>query len=370
MQFVRFICALLATNFLAAGFPSDTRAHDIKSCKCEASCYTEEVENVSCTDGKARFSSHGLPHPEDPIMTGILATNQQFPSVHNYEFEILLSPRLAVSPTPTEAGPVGVAVNGVPIFDPSTQGPVNRATGKRPSALEEGELDVCGGHAGRGDDYHYHTAPRCLIEDLGRQWVDVEKKPVGYAMDGFPILALGWFDRDNAVESQLDACRGMKDASGQYFYNVKTTSGWDVLSCLSGRPQRFARDRGQHREDRTGMEITGIPIRFAIKDSTRKSYDRQVCHVMTGMLQGEQVLQTNGQARRVNAEEGALFYCNRSCYGLFFEADKSRAFRGRAIYYDLIDTGCPEGFAISKLEIFQAYEGPLQKRKGPPGTGR
>ncbi|MEM9635848.1 MAG: YHYH protein [Pseudomonadota bacterium] len=370
MQIVRFICVLGAASYLIFGFSSDAPAHDIKPCKCEASCYTQEVEKLTCNGGKARFSSDGLPSAKDPVMTGIIATNQQFPSVHNYEFEILLSPRLASSPTPTDAGPIGVAVNGVPIFDPSTQGPVNRATGRRPSALEEGELDVCGGHAGRGDDYHYHTAPRCLIEDLGRQWVDVEKKPVGYAMDGFPIHALGWFDRTNAVEGQLDACRGMKDDSGQYFYNVKTTSGWDVLNCLSGRPQRFARDRWQHRQDRTGMEITGIPIRFAIKASSRKSYGREVCHVMTGMLQGEQVLRSNGQARRVNAEEGSLFYCSNTCYGLFFEADKSRAFRGRAIYYDFIDTGCPTGFNVAKLKTFEVYEGPAQTRIGPPGTGR
>ncbi|MCV0426525.1 MAG: YHYH protein [Roseibium sp.] len=355
---------------LMTGFFPEAEAHDIKNCKCEAACYTKEVSDVSCSGGKARFSSHGLPSSEEPMMRGITATNQQFPSVHNYDFEIVLEPRLSGRPTKTEAGPVGVAVNGVPIFDPSTQGPVNRATGKRPNAFEAGELDVCGGHAGRGDDYHYHTAPRCLIEDLGRDWVDVDRKPVGYAMDGFPILALGWFDKSNAVESQLDPCRGMKDGSGNYFYNVKTTSGWDVLNCLSGRPQHFARDHWEHRKDRTGKEITGIPIHFAIKDSTRKSYGREVCHVMSGMLQGEQVLQSNGRARRVQAEEGALFYCNKACYGLFFEADKSRAFRGRAIYYDYITSGCPGGFNVSGLKTFPAYEGPAQTRKGPPGTGR
>lgn len=370
LEMKKLLGFLLLVAFLNFSQFSGSHAHDIKSCKCADGCYTKQVGNVSCSGGKARFSSKGLPDPDDPIMRGIVGTNQQFPTVHNYDFEILLKPRIASQPTPTEAGPMGVAVNGVPIFDPSTQGPVNKATGKRPSAFEEGELDVCGGHAGRGDDYHYHIAPKCLIEDLGKKWVDVDKKPIGYAMDGFPIHALGWFDKGNAVEVQLDLCRGMKDASGNYFYNVKTSSSWDVLNCLTGEPQKFARDRWHHRVDRTGKEITGIPMRFAIKDSMRTSHGRDVCHVMTGMLQGEQLLLTSGKTRRVNAEEGALFYCNKACYGLFFEADKSRKIRGRAIYYDYIVSGCPGGFDVASLRTFTPYEGPVQKRKGPPGTGK
>lgn len=364
--------ALLGFVLFVLGFisPNGSQAHEIKSCKCEEGCYTKEVGKLTCSGGKARFSSNGLPNAKDPIMRGIVGTNQQFPTVHNYDFEILLKPRINSSPTPTEAGPMGVAVNGVPIFDPSTQGPVNKKTGKRPSAFEAGELDVCGGHAGRGDDYHYHIAPKCLIEDLGKTWVDVDKKPIGYAMDGFPIHALGWFDKSNGVETQLDPCRGMKDEKGNYFYNVKTTSSWDVLNCLGGTPQKFARDRWHHRVDRTGQEITGIPMRFAIKDSIRKPFGREICHVMTGTLQGEQLLLTSGKTRRVKTEEGALFYCNKACYGLFFEADKNRKIRGRAIYYDYIVNGCPTGFGVADLKTFAPYEGPAQTRKGPPGTGK
>jgi hypothetical protein len=54
-------------------------------------------------------------------------------------------------------------------------------------------------NAGRGDDCHYHTACRCLIKDLGTVHVETEKKPIGFAMDGFPILALGWFKKSNDV---------------------------------------------------------------------------------------------------------------------------------------------------------------------------
>ncbi|MFV1849653.1 MAG: YHYH protein [Porticoccaceae bacterium] len=350
--------------------PPEAKAHEIKTCKCDEGCYTDEVSNLVCNRDKARFSANGLPDPSHPVMTGITASNQQFPAAHDFDFEIILNPTLAAKPTPTEAGPAGVAINGVPIFDPSTQGPVNAATGKRPSAAEAGELDECGGHAGRGDDYHYHIAPKCLIDDLGNQWVDIDKKPVGYAMDGFPILALGWFDPANSVEALLDACRGMKDDKGSYFYNVETKPSWDVLNCLSGTPRGFAKDRWTPRKDRTGAEIVGLPIPFEITSSSAAAYGNDMCRVMTGTLRGEQLLQTNGTTKRINAEDGALFYCNQACYGLFFEADRKSNIRGRAIYYDYITDGCPSGFNAASISTFAPYEGPAQTRKGPAGTGK
>ena len=44
---------------------------------------------------------------------------------------------------------------------------LKRTLERRPDLLAEldvGELDICGGHAGRGDDYHYPISPKCLIE--------------------------------------------------------------------------------------------------------------------------------------------------------------------------------------------------------------
>ena len=355
---------------LILGAISPASAHEIKNCKCDEACFTDEISHLACDRDKVRFSAKGLPDPSHPVMTGITASNQQFPAAHDFEFEILQHPQLASRPTMTEAGPVGVAINGVPIFDPSTQGPVNPQTGKRPSAFTEGELDECGGHAGRGDDYHYHIAPRCLINDLGRQWVDIDKKPVGYAMDSFPILALGWFEPANSVESLLDACRGMKDDKGSYFYNVKTTPDWNVLNCLSGTPRGFARDRWTMRRDRTGQDIVGLPIPFEIKTASSQSFGGDVCRVMTGTLRGEQLLQSNGTTKRIDRQDGALFYCNAACYGLFFEADRASSIRGRAVYYDYIDDACPAGFDLASLAIFEPYLGSAQSRKGPTGTGK
>ena len=115
-------------------------------------CFTDEVTNLQTTSRGIGFRSRGLPDPSNVLMRGITHTNQQYPRARAYEVEIPNNPERAARPTPTDAGPIGVAVNGVPLFDPSTQGPIDHGTGKPSHTLDAGELDECGGHAGRGDD--------------------------------------------------------------------------------------------------------------------------------------------------------------------------------------------------------------------------
>jgi len=349
--------------------PASALAHTIEPCYCDQGCYTNEVTKLTCTPDKARFKSTGLPASTDSQMIGIRASNQQFPAAHDFEFEINRSPRYQQNTTATEPGAIGVAVNGVPLFNPDTQGPAG-ATGKRPTAFDAGELDDCGGHAGRGDDYHYHIAPKCLIENLGADHVEKLKKPIGFAMDGFPILALGWFEKSNDVEALLDLCRGMFDENDSYFYNVMNKPKWDILNCFHGRPRGFARDRWRPRLDKNQREIVGLPIRFEIQSTQRQTEGNDVCHTMTGRLSNEQILTTSGQTRRISSQSGSIFHCNAQCYGLFFEAERKPQFRGRVLYYDLITERCPIGFDPSQIKTFEAYLGPPQPYKGPPPTGR
>ncbi len=340
----------------------------IENCPCDRSCFTDEVRNLNCSGEAAEFDANGLPDASHPIMVGIERTNQQFPIAQTYVRGIYLHPHKLTEPTETEAGPIGVAINGVPLFDPSTQGPRNAFTGKRPHTLDEGELDECGGHAGRGDDYHYHIAPKCLIEQMGADHIEVKKRPIGYAHDGFPILALGWFDDANNIESALDPCRGVTDANGQYFYNVKTTSKWDLVNCLTGESQNFDRHKPVDRRDRYGQRVDGMPIKFAISTYEKIDTDRGACHFLEGVLKNEQLLSTNGSVRRIFNKQGVIFHCSQQCYGQFFEAEKKPQFRGRVAYYDLITEGCSETLNFANYNLFEGYEGPRQrlKRRGPP----
>ncbi len=322
-------------------------AHNISidDCRCEEACYTEEVSSLKCNNQNVQFQSNGLPHPSHSLMVGITGSNQQFPTEHNYEITIPLKQNFSSSKIQTEPGAIGIAINGVPLFDPQTQGPQD-ASGKRSTALDQGELDECGGHAGRGDDYHYHIAPNCLIEDLGYDFIENQKRPIGYAKDGYPILAIGWFDENNNIETLLDECRGMFDINNNYFYNVKSTFAWDLLNCFSGEIYKISKDKWVQRLDTNGKKIVGMPIKFTIEKYEKLIFENDICHTLEGTLREENILQDNNSVKKITNQSQSIFYCHKNCYGLYFEAEKRSGVKGRIMYYDLANTDCPAGLNI------------------------
>ena len=175
---------------------------------------------ATCDDRYLHLESSGVPDHE--VMVGIRHWNGQYvvaqPYTGSNAFRIPLHPTVPSSPTPTSVGPLGVAVNGVPIFNPFAQNGVT-------DAVANGEMDVCGGHAGRADDYHYHAAPTCLMDDLP------PGNPVGFAFDGYAIH--GFTDPDGSTPSGVDECNGHVDARGEYHYN--TVPGFPyMLGCFHG----------------------------------------------------------------------------------------------------------------------------------------
>ena len=330
----------------------------IGKCDCNDVCFTDEVTNVNCTSESIEFQSRGLPDKSHVLMKGIKATNQQYPREHAYEINLPLNNAIASNQTKTEPGPIGIAVNGVPLFDPGTQGPGS------PHTLDEGELDECGGHAGRGDDYHYHIAPKCLIEELGADHVEQQKKPIGFANDGFPILALGWFKKANNIEQFLDDCRGTHDSNGDYFYNLKATSKWDIIDCYTGQVKRISRDRWKARRDKDGRDIVGAKASFHISNYRRLRFDVATCHIMDGDLVNQRVLSGSNSIKNISSQNGAIFYCNDRCYAEFFEPRPRQEYKGPILFYELITQSCPAGFNPKSLALFDPYSGPtLEKKK-------
>lgn len=331
----------------------------VKSCPCDSACYTAEISNLKCDDKFAQFDSKGLPHSSHSMMKGITRSNQQFPlaqpynAANNNSFRIILNPKFASNPTMTNAGAIGFAVNGVPIFDPRTQNERHDV-----HTLDVGELDECGGHAGRGDDYHYHVAPKCLIEQLGKDKIENQKLPIGYAKDGYSIHALGWFDLKNNIEEKLDECRGIFDASGKYFYNVKTQRKWDILNCFSGEPKETGPHGSVLRRDKNGNALSGeqgfkgmIPIQFKIENYYSKNFANETCYFASGEINEQNLLTKNGSVIQNYRENGTIFYCNPKCYAHFFESEERRP-GGRMIKYETILNQCPSGLNLGGLELF------------------
>ena len=323
---------------------------------CRASTYTAQVRNLRCSAREITFGANGLPGDGAPMMVGITATNQQYPTAHDYSYTFPRSPSIASAPTVPGDGAIGVAVNGVPLFSPWTQAALLQHT------LEAGELDVCGGHAGRGDDYHYHIAPVCLIKQLGAQKIEQERSPIGIANDGYPIRALGWFTSANDITGRLDRCQGMTDANGMYFYNVASTRPWDILDCFTGVVVPTSRDRFTTRTDSTGQQIIGAKVAMTITGFTARSFGGQTCNVMTGNLVNQKVIQTNQNVVATSAPT-TIFYCSPTCYAEFFEP--TAPFPGQSVYLEEVVRSCPAGFDPNSFTMVPAYAGPNIGKRGP-----
>jgi phosphatidylethanolamine-binding protein (PEBP) family uncharacterized protein len=187
---------------------------------------------VNCDATYAYVSSDGL--TTHTMMNGITATNLQVPTAQNFQgnrgWKIPLAPAIAASTTSAVDGPIGMAINGVPIFNPCKQGGCQNGDTK-----VLGELDICNGHAGRADDYHYHAAPTCLMATKAANYWDTH--PLGWALDGFAIY--GYNDASGTVASRDGICGGntnpVSNGPAGYAYHVTDASPY-VLSCFRGTP--------------------------------------------------------------------------------------------------------------------------------------
>jgi hypothetical protein len=168
------------------------------------------------------ISNHGW-QQQVPIPQCYIGTNA---------WSIPLNPLMASTPIPVDQvhftrGAIGIAVNGVPIFNPYTNTGVD--------AFIDGQLDNYGGHCGRGDDYHYHTAPLHLYNQTS------STLPIAYAFDGFPVY--GNLEPDGTAMNALDANHG-HFYNGEYHYHGTTTA-----------PYMIARFAGVVTEDATNQLI-------------------------------------------------------------------------------------------------------------------
>lgn len=228
---IPFLCVLSAPAF----------AHEDHCAAVAASVdeagFSDSV-TVTCSDTHATLTSDT--YPDHEMMTGIVGTNEQVPVPAEYGAPILLEPELSGTPLTRDAA-LGVAVNGVPIYDYTGGGEMSEADLAHHQAqhdtLQTGQLDVCGGHAGRGDDYHYHVAPTCMIEQMENAGPDAI---IGWAFDGFPIYGDTNPDGSIIAEGVLDVCNGQADDTFGYRYHTSQDAPY-IVQCLMGTVADFDR---------------------------------------------------------------------------------------------------------------------------------
>lgn len=206
------------------------RCEAIKASVADAG-FADKV-SVSCDNSQAHLGSDT--YPDHTPMTGIVGSNEQVPvPAMNYAAPIALEPVMTDTPQ-TRDSSLAVAVNGVPIFDYTGGGEMSdedlyHHQTQHDTVLTK-QLDECGGHAGRGDDYHYHKAPTCMIDTMPNAG---DAAIIGWAFDGFPIYGMNNPNGTPIPEDALDVCNGQPDPDFGYRYHTSEGAPY-IIQCLTG----------------------------------------------------------------------------------------------------------------------------------------
>lgn len=120
----------------------------------------------------------------------------------NYTFRIPVNPKEAGTKSATPMGPIGVALNGVPLFNQYAAGHVKLTS-------EINSFDEYNGHPAQAGDYHYHFEPLWLTINKGKNSL------IGFLLDGFPVYG----PEENGktlTASDLDVYHGHTTATADY----------------------------------------------------------------------------------------------------------------------------------------------------------
>lgn len=137
-------------------------------------------------------------------------------------YKIPLSPALNSSHAATPLGPIGIAINGVPLFN-QYAGPNNQAlTG------EIASFDKYYGHPQQTGMYHYHVEPLYLTTVKS-----TKSGLMGFLLDGFPVYGPQEENGSVVVSSSLDVYHGHTHTTVDYpngIYHYHFTSDAPYLN--------------------------------------------------------------------------------------------------------------------------------------------
>jgi hypothetical protein len=117
-------------------------------------------------------------------------------------FKIPLNPAAASTKQATPLGPIGVSVNGVPLFN-QYAGPGT------PLTTEINSFDQYNGHPQQTGQYHYHVEPLYITSLKGKDGL------IGFLLDGYPVY--GPLENGLTLTSaNLDAYHGHTGVTADY----------------------------------------------------------------------------------------------------------------------------------------------------------
>ena len=172
------------------------------------------------------IQSDGIPNHKSPYFATTdsryeadtiagFAKNPNSIATQSLTFNIPLNPAVATTHSSTPLGPIGVALNGVPLYN-QYAGP------NQPLTNEIYSFDQYNGHPQNSGQYHYHVEPKYLTAKYGKATL------IGFLLDGFPVY--GPMENGALVaDSALDTYHGHFKATaeypnGIYHYHITATA--------------------------------------------------------------------------------------------------------------------------------------------------
>lgn len=247
-------CATLMTGLCVlssacgdSGQPETTTGPNEGVISADAPAFYKNFGNgvsVSVEGNFVVITSRNLPDHKSPYYgTGNAnyetynGTNAQFNLNPNRIQEQQLKLRIPITqnrlatPSPTPLGPIGIATNGVAIFN-------QYAAGNQPLTGEINSFDQYNGHPAPQGEYHYHIEPKYLTRNS-------REALVGVLLDGYPVY--GPMEHGVMVlTTNLDAAHGHVGATKEFpqgIYHYHTTSDVPYIngSGFAGTPGTVVR---------------------------------------------------------------------------------------------------------------------------------
>jgi hypothetical protein len=154
----------------------------------------------------------------------------------NIALTLPADPQIAREPSCVPMGMIGIALNGVAIF--------NALDDAGRDAVAHEVQDLCDGHPQRRGEYHYHGPSPCLPNETA------DEKLIGYALDGFGIYSMYDAHGSELTDADLDACHGRTSPviwNGRrvsIYHYVLTREYPYTVGCFRGTPVVHRRPRG------------------------------------------------------------------------------------------------------------------------------
>jgi hypothetical protein len=204
------------------------------------------VTFTASASGQIKVSGNGLPTNRTTGTFPVAASDDAYRYDRNPNSITVQSiaytlpkPRAAAHPSCLSGGAIGIALNGVSIFD-------GLDAAHRDAVAHEVQ-DVCSGHPQMSNLYHYHDEPACL---WSKESSTKASGQFGYALDGYPIYGPRGPGGRFITDAQLDACHGTTSTVAhrgkrvRMYHYVATLEYPYTLGCYHGTPIQAGNQRG------------------------------------------------------------------------------------------------------------------------------